>query len=136
MSFRNAPFYSFPHQISPPHQIQYEMELPFLLYIYRDWSIFHWDTFVQTFNKTFIFFVRAFSELWEENIFTISLYLFLICWMFARLGCESVFSKQKVLVCVLPSLSQLFPVSLCSHFSTFLPLTQKLFQPSNASKKK
>ena len=105
MSFRNAPFYSFPHQISPPHQIQYEMELPFLLYIYRDWSIFHWDTFVQTFNKTFIFFVRAFSELWEENIFTISLYLFLICWMFARLGCESVFSKQKVLVCVLPSLS-------------------------------
>ena len=38
---RNAPFYSSRNFPSPRHHIQYEMELLFLLYICRDWSIFH-----------------------------------------------------------------------------------------------
>ena len=106
MSFRNAPFYSFPHENSPRYNIRFNMKWSCHFYcIFTEIGAFFTGILSYRHLIKLYIFVRAFSELWEKNIFTISLYLFLICWMFAWLRCESVFSKQKVLVCVLPSLS-------------------------------
>ena len=108
MSFRNAPFYSFPHEISP--DIRFNMKWSCHFYcIFTEIGVFFTGILSYRYLIKLYIFVRAFSKHKEKNIFTISLYLFLICWMFARLGCESVFSKQKVVVCVfLLSVSSLF----------------------------
>ena len=114
------------------HQIQYEMELPFLLYIFPDWSIFHrgntWLRHVIRPNVIFIFYVFpiSFQLLFRGIYFSNTFYFLLrmkVCeaeleWVLVSLGFQ-----QKVLVCVL------------QPFFNFSSLTQKLFQPSDASKK-
>ena len=79
---QKRPILFFPPRNFPRHQIQYEMELPFLLYIYRDWSIFHWDTFLQTFNKTLYIcegFFWALGEKYFHNIAIFISYLLDVC---------------------------------------------------------
>ena len=84
MSRRNAPFYSFPPQQSIPQLwLQYEMELPFLLYIYRDWSIFHRENIEvlqQTFYNFYILYIGPtymFHGI-SEKFGRLDIYLFLI----------------------------------------------------------
>ena len=91
---QKRPILFFPPRKFPRHQIQYKMELPFLLYIYRDWSIFHWDTFLQTFNKTFLYLWGLFLS-FERKIFSQYRYIY-----FLFVGCllnsaVSPFSQNK-----------------------------------------
>ena len=109
MSRRNAPFYSFPPQQSIPQLwLQYEMELPFLLYIYTDWSIFHRGTSTDTFYNFYILYIgptyvsRIYRKSLVGNIFIFLIWekfvVSSVCW-FASVCLTSIDGTKSTSLC-------------------------------------